>query len=112
MADTCTHLDQILDVAPSSTGCEDCLAAGRRDWVHLRVCQQCGHVGCCDNSPGRHATAHFHASGHPIIRSFEPGEFGPEEREGFGPRVTRGRVASGLLNRAGAARRGADPRAW
>jgi hypothetical protein len=48
----CTHLDQIHDVTPSSWGCEDCLAQGRQDWVHLRVCQECGHVGCCDNSPG------------------------------------------------------------
>ena len=63
--DTCTHLDQIRDVTPSSWGCEDCLAAGRRDWVHLRVCQICGHVGCCDNSPGRHATAHFKGTTHP-----------------------------------------------
>jgi uncharacterized UBP type Zn finger protein len=43
-------------------------------WVHLRMCQQCGHVGCCDNSPGRHATAHHHSTDHPLIRSFEPGE--------------------------------------
>jgi hypothetical protein len=55
-------------------GCVDCLAQGLRDWVHLRVCQECGHVGCCDNSPGRHATAHFHVAGHPVIRSYEPGE--------------------------------------
>jgi len=74
MPQTCTHLDQIQQVEPSSTGCEDCLAAGRRDWVHLRVCQRCGHVGCCDNSPMRHATAHFTAATHPIIRSYEPGE--------------------------------------
>ena len=74
MADDCSHLDQIHDVVPSSPGCEDCLAAGRHDWVHLRVCQQCGHVGCCDNSPGRHATAHFQTISHPIIRSYEPGE--------------------------------------
>ena len=74
VADTCTHLDQILDVTPSSTGCEDCLAMGKHDWMHLRVCQRCGHVGCCDNSPGRHATAHFRTTDHPIIRSFEPGE--------------------------------------
>jgi hypothetical protein len=71
---TCTHLDQIADVAPSSPGCEDCLALGRRDWVHLRVCQSCGHVGCCANSPMRHATAHFGTAGHAIIRSYEPGE--------------------------------------
>jgi len=74
MADACTHLDTITHGEPGSEGCEDCLAAGRHDWVHLRVCQSCGHVGCCDQSPGRHATAHFHAVGHPIIRSFEPGE--------------------------------------
>ena len=74
MASQCTHLDQIVTVTPASTGCEDCLAIGRHDWVHLRVCQSCGHVGCCDNSPLRHATAHFRTGGHPIIRSYEPGE--------------------------------------
>ncbi len=71
----CRHVP--AELAPpdiESDGCEDCLAAGRRDWVHLRFCQECGHVGCCDNSPGGHATAHFHASQHPIIRSFEPRE--------------------------------------
>ena len=51
----CRHLGMIRRVAPSAPGCEDCLAAGRRDWVHLRLCQTCGHVGCCDSSPGRHA---------------------------------------------------------
>jgi hypothetical protein len=71
---TCTHLDQITNGSPMATGCEDCIAAGRHDWVHLRVCQSCAHVGCCDNSPGRHATAHFHSVHHPIIRSYEPGE--------------------------------------
>ena len=70
----CRHLDRIRDVTPSSWGCEDCLAQGRQDWVHLRICQECGHVGCCDNSPGRHATAHFRVAGHPVIRSYEPGE--------------------------------------
>ena len=73
MAD-CTHLDQINEnVTPSAQGCEDCL---RIDgwWVHLRECLICGHVGCCDSSPNRHATRHFHESGHPVIRSFEPGE--------------------------------------
>jgi hypothetical protein len=74
MSAVCEHLDEIRDVSPSGTGCVECLAAGRSDWVHLRVCQLCGHVGCCDNSPGKHATAHNHATGHPIIRSFEPGE--------------------------------------
>jgi len=71
---TCTHIGDIRDVAPSSTGCEDCLAAGRRDWVHLRLCVECGHVGCCDNSPARHATAHFGVSQHALMRSYEPGE--------------------------------------
>jgi uncharacterized UBP type Zn finger protein len=70
----CTHLEEIHDVQPSATGCEDCLAAGRHDWLHLRLCTSCGHVGCCDSSPGRHATAHFHGQGHPLIRSIEPGE--------------------------------------
>ena len=59
--------------ARTPNGCEECLRTGGR-WVHLRVCRTCGHVGCCDNSPGRHATAHFHSTGHPVIRSFEPGE--------------------------------------
>ena len=62
MADGCAHIDTIAEVDPSSPGCEDCLRAGMRNWVHLRVCQACGHVGCCDSSPGRHATAHFHTS--------------------------------------------------
>jgi uncharacterized UBP type Zn finger protein len=70
----CTHLEEIHDVDPSAAGCEDCLAAGSHDWVHLRLCTSCGHVGCCDSSPGRHATAHFHGSTHPLIRSIEPGE--------------------------------------
>ncbi len=73
MAETCTHLDTIEAVDPSADGCEDCLRIGGQ-WVHLRMCQSCGHVGCCDNSPNRHATAHWHASQHPLIRSFEPGE--------------------------------------
>jgi uncharacterized UBP type Zn finger protein len=73
MADTCTHLDQIREVTPSARGCEECLKMGAR-WVHLRECQICGHVGCCDSSPNRHATAHFHATNHPIMKSFEPGE--------------------------------------
>jgi monovalent cation/hydrogen antiporter len=54
-------------------GCEECLATGGH-WVHLRLCVECGHVGCCDNSPGRHATAHFHKTKHPLIVSYEPGE--------------------------------------
>ena len=70
----CNHLYELRLVDPSSWGCEDCLAAGRRDWVHLRVCQSCGHVGCCDSSPGRHASKHFATTTHPIVRSYEPGE--------------------------------------
>ena len=74
MADTCTHLDSIADVTPSADGCEDCLRAGTRDWFHLRMCMACGHIGCCDQSPGKHATAHFRTSAHPLMRSYEPGE--------------------------------------
>jgi hypothetical protein len=71
---SCSHLSTIADVAPSSTrGCEDCLREGSR-WVHLRECLQCGKVACCDDSPRKHATAHFHASSHPIVRSLEPHE--------------------------------------
>lgn len=69
----CSHLDTIVDVEPSADGCEDCLRIGG-SWVHLRLCLACGHVGCCDNSPNRHASAHFRASDHPIVQSFEPGE--------------------------------------
>jgi uncharacterized UBP type Zn finger protein len=69
----CTHLDQIQEVSPSAQGCEDCLKTGD-EWVHLRMCLVCGHVGCCDNSKNRHATRHFHATKHPIIKSLEPGE--------------------------------------
>ena len=60
-------------IPPSGTGCVECLASGGW-WLHLRRCAECGHIGCCDNSPGRHATAHATSSGHPVIRSFEPGE--------------------------------------
>jgi hypothetical protein len=69
----CAHLDRIHAVTPGTQGCEECLRDGTR-WVHLRVCLECGHVGCCDSSPGRHATAHFHATGHPVMRSIERGE--------------------------------------
>jgi Zn-finger in ubiquitin-hydrolases and other protein len=74
MAETCGHLDTVNEVVPSSDGCEDCLRIGAR-WVHLRLCMRCGHVGCCDSSPNRHATAHWHEhADHPVIRSYEPGE--------------------------------------
>lgn len=72
-AGPCSHEDTIQDVAPQAQGCVECLAAGAR-WVHLRLCLACGHVGCCDSSPGKHATAHHHETGHPIVRSFEKGE--------------------------------------
>ena len=78
MSVDCPHLERVArgrkrPVHPSSLGCQECLASGGT-WVHLRLCLSCGHVGCCDSSPGRHATAHFRAIGHPVIRSFEPGE--------------------------------------
>jgi uncharacterized UBP type Zn finger protein len=71
----CSHLDSIAyaDAPGEIAGCEDCLAIGGR-WVHLRMCQSCGHIGCCDSSPNRHATAHHQATSHPIVRSVEPGE--------------------------------------
>lgn len=70
----CSHLGQIHAVTPNTPeGCEECLRTGSR-WVHLRLCLSCGHVGCCDSSPGKHATKHFRTSQHPLIRSYEPGE--------------------------------------
>ena len=71
----CTHLDtiELTELPPSVEGCEDCLASGTK-WCHLRICLGCGHVGCCDSSPSRHATAHAESSGHPIMRSIQPGE--------------------------------------
>jgi tellurite resistance protein TerC len=70
---SCRHRDQIANVTPNTDGCEECLQSGER-WVKLRMCLSCGHVGCCDSSKNKHATAHFRASGHPIMRSIEPGE--------------------------------------
>jgi len=69
----CEHIKEMREVTPSADGCEDCLKIGGR-WVHLRMCESCGHVGCCDNSPNRHATKHYNATQHPIVRSVEPGE--------------------------------------
>ena len=71
----CTHLAGVNEHVEARTpqGCEECLKSHGR-WVHLRLCLSCGHVGCCDSSPNRHATKHFHATSHPIVRSFEPGE--------------------------------------
>lgn len=73
MASTCSHLDDVRTTEASGDGCVECLASGGT-WVHLRRCVGCGHVGCCDSSPGRHATAHFGTTGHPLVQSFEPGE--------------------------------------
>lgn len=71
---SCSHLDHIRPVTPRTPqGCEECLKLGD-PWVHLRLCLECGHVGCCDASINKHARKHFHSSGHPIMRSFEPGE--------------------------------------
>lgn len=73
MTQPCEHFELARSVVPSAEGCEDCLRTGD-PWVHLRLCLVCGHVGCCDSSKNRHATRHFQATGHPIIRSFQPGE--------------------------------------
>jgi uncharacterized UBP type Zn finger protein len=70
---TCHDFDQPTSVTASAVGCEDCERTGGR-WVHLRICLACGHVGCCDDSPNRHATAHARNTAHPAIASFEPGE--------------------------------------
>lgn len=72
-AKACTHLDQVADVGQKSQVCEECLKLGDQ-WVQLRMCLKCGNVGCCDSSKNKHATAHFTASGHPVMRSIEPGE--------------------------------------
>jgi monovalent cation/hydrogen antiporter len=71
----CTDLADFTAIPEPNTpaGCEECLAQGS-GWVHLRLCLACGHVGCCDSSPNKHASAHFRGTEHPVIRSFEPGE--------------------------------------
>ena len=69
----CKHLGQMKDVSPKTDGCEECLKLGQ-EWVHLRLCLECGHVGCCDSSIGKHATKHFPGTKHAIMRSIEPGE--------------------------------------
>jgi len=74
MAPKCTHLDQVRKVTPSTQGCEECLKTGDK-WVALRVCQLCGHVGCCDSSKNKHATGHFQATHHPIIRPLAAGDW-------------------------------------
>lgn len=71
----CTHLDQVAILEPSGpvAGCEECLRIGS-SWLHLRMCQTCGVIGCCDSSPNRHASRHAREAGHPVLRSVEPGE--------------------------------------
>ena len=73
MQETFSHLDPIQNPSPNTDGCEECLQMGD-SWVHLRLCEICGHVGCCDSSKNRHATKHFRKTKHPIMRSLEPGE--------------------------------------
>jgi uncharacterized UBP type Zn finger protein len=73
MNGACEHFAQATYFEPTATVCRECVEMGS-GWVHLRQCLWCGHVGCCDSSPNRHATKHFHASGHPVIRSVQPGE--------------------------------------
>ena len=68
-AKKCTHRDLIKKVAPSSKGCEECLALGDI-WVHLRMCLTCGHVGCCNDSKNKHANQHFHTTGHPLVKPY------------------------------------------
>jgi hypothetical protein len=73
----CQHLEEAGDPAPTSAyadGCPACVAGGFHDWVHLRVCLACGQVACCDSSPRRHMSAHHEVTGHPVMRSYEPGE--------------------------------------
>jgi hypothetical protein len=70
---SCGHSPTIQTVTPGSRGCEACLKTGGW-WVHLRLCRRCGHVGCCDDSPSKHARAHFHATHHPIIEGYDPHE--------------------------------------
>ena len=69
----CAHFDLVRSIVPNGNGCEECLQLGD-SWLHLRLCMSCGHVGCCDDSPNRHAAAHFRERNHPIMQSFEPGE--------------------------------------
>lgn len=74
---SCAHTEALPIPEPdagTTEGCEDCLAIGEQIWVHLRKCLSCGHVGCCDSSPHKHATGHAGQAGHPVMRSFEPGE--------------------------------------
>ena len=73
MSADCPHIGHIKVVQPSALGCEECLKIGS-EWLHLRLCRTCGHVGCCDQSPHQHATKHFHATHHPVIEGYDPPE--------------------------------------
>ena len=73
MSKVCSHLDQVKFTDTRKHGCEECLKTGD-SWVHLRLCMECGHVGCCDSSKNKHATKHYHHTQHPLVRSLEPGE--------------------------------------
>jgi len=73
MAGECDHADQVREVTPSALGCQECLKSGS-PWVHLRLCRICGHVGCCDDSPNRHARQHWHSTGHAVIEGYDPPE--------------------------------------
>ena len=73
MSYQCSHVSTIRDVQPRTKGCEECLAIGQ-EWFHLRLCRECGHVGCCDQSIGKHATKHFHKTKHPIMEGYDPPE--------------------------------------
>jgi len=73
MATACSHVSEIRFTNTDKRVCEDCVKTGD-SWVHLRLCLECGHVGCCDSSKNKHATKHFHSSKHPLVRSIEPGE--------------------------------------
>ena len=69
----CEHLTEGEVPQPNSNTCDDCTKAAQTP-VQLRICRTCGHVGCCDSSPGKHSTAHFNESNHPTMQSFEPGD--------------------------------------
>ena len=73
MSETCDDIKQAKKTKPHSKGCDECLKMGDT-WVHLRLCLECGHVGCCDSSKNKHATKHFRATKHPVVQSLEPGE--------------------------------------
>ena len=104
MATSCTHLDQVRDVQPRTPeGCEECLKEGTK-WVELRECRACRHVGCCDSSPRKHATLHFHETHHPVMRAVPPAAwtwcYVHEAMGQLGTgRINRGRNAPGRSTR-------------